>query len=60
MHLETLQADLINTTAALADASLQPVSERMTQEIAALLELAQVQLKALQEAIPSGNVVQMP
>lgn len=62
---ENLNADLIATTAKIADAALDPVSETLLQHLSGMLEhlsgmleQAQEHLSAMQEAMPTGNVAE--
>ncbi|MGY9039623.1 hypothetical protein DSM110277_01639 [Sulfitobacter pontiacus] len=57
--LENLAADLINATAALADACLSPMSDALLQQLSEMLDQAKQQLTAMQEAMPKDNVVQL-
>jgi len=57
---EQMHGDLINMTAALADAALAPVSETLLQQLSEMLAQAQAQLAAMQEVMPKDNVVMHP
>lgn len=55
---ENLNADLIATTAKIADAALDPLSDTLLQHLSGMLEQAQEHLSAMQEAMPTGNVAE--
>jgi len=56
--LENLNSGLIKTTAELSDAALAPISAAMMQQLSGMLDQAQAQLTAMQEAT-QGDVVQL-
>jgi len=54
---EQMHGDLINMTAALADAALAPISETLLQQLSEMMAKAQEQLSAMQVA--KDNVVHL-
>ncbi|WP_448326743.1 hypothetical protein [Sulfitobacter sp. M13] len=57
---EQMHGDLITATSRMADAALAPISAAMMRQLSGMLDHAQQQLSAMQEAIPKDNVVMHP
>jgi len=56
---EQMHGDLITATSKMADAALAPMSDVLLQQLSEMMAKAQEQLSAMQEAIPTGNVVHL-
>jgi len=56
---ENLNSDLISTTAKIANAALAHISATMMRQLSVMLAQAQEQISAMQEAMPTGNVVHL-
>ncbi|MFT6445100.1 MAG: hypothetical protein ACJA1J_001344 [Sulfitobacter pontiacus] len=57
--VEKMHGNLIATTTQAADAALAPISTTMMRQLSEMLAQAQEQLSAMQEAMPTGNVVHL-